>query len=361
MTDKIYDAIIIGGGPAGLSLAYRLKKLNIDYIILEKGELAQSWIDMHHSLRLLSPMYVNQLAGKNFPAWRLFEKIPKIDFERYLRDYAKDYKINYATHAGVKEVKKIDNLFHVNTNKGPFNSRTVVSAAGYFSNPYIPDDFENDDSIKIMHFANYKSAQQLQSLGFAKGQRILIVGKKVSAGQILVELFATGYTIGLCIRNPIQTRLSGLLGWVRENLYYLKEFLRFLFNPYIKGDSSAIMDGGETTRILKSNKVRIHQPIKKINQGLVHFNDGQSESYDLIMMTTGFRASLQHLKGILDVEKPLLPQLEKGEHLQIKGLYFLGIDNMVNFKSRYVRGVVADSKIIAQKIAEFLKMKRWGV
>jgi putative flavoprotein involved in K+ transport len=121
------------------------------------------------------------------------------------------------------------------------------------------------------------------------------------------------------------------------------------------------MDGGETTRILKSKKVRIHPLIRRISQGTVTFTNGEKERYDLIIMATGFRPSLGHLNNILDTKKPLLPQLNKGEHLHIQGLYFLGIDHMISFKSRYVRGVVGDSRIVAQKIVELIKKSVGGL
>lgn len=35
--NKIYDSIIIGAGPAGLSAAIYLKRANIDVLVIEKG------------------------------------------------------------------------------------------------------------------------------------------------------------------------------------------------------------------------------------------------------------------------------------------------------------------------------------
>ena len=86
MADRLYDCLILGGGPAGLSMGYRLSGApGIDYVILERGELGHSWACMHDSLRLLSPMWVNQLPGHRFPLVRSFEKIPKADFKEKIR------------------------------------------------------------------------------------------------------------------------------------------------------------------------------------------------------------------------------------------------------------------------------------
>lgn len=40
--DTIYDLIIIGGGPVGISCAINAKASGLDYLILEKGVLANS-------------------------------------------------------------------------------------------------------------------------------------------------------------------------------------------------------------------------------------------------------------------------------------------------------------------------------
>ena len=40
------DVLIIGSGPAGLRAGLEAKHSGLDYLILEKGEVAQSWRDI---------------------------------------------------------------------------------------------------------------------------------------------------------------------------------------------------------------------------------------------------------------------------------------------------------------------------
>src|SRR5674476_5695 len=42
MRQKIYDVIIIGGGPIGLAAGIEAKKAALDYLIIEKGVLVNS-------------------------------------------------------------------------------------------------------------------------------------------------------------------------------------------------------------------------------------------------------------------------------------------------------------------------------
>ena len=44
------ELLIIGSGPAGLKAGKEAKKAGIDYLILEQGDVAQSWRDIRQSL-----------------------------------------------------------------------------------------------------------------------------------------------------------------------------------------------------------------------------------------------------------------------------------------------------------------------
>jgi len=51
--NKIFDCIIIGGGQAGLSVAYFLKRSKLNYLILDaEGNSGGSWLHTWDSLKL---------------------------------------------------------------------------------------------------------------------------------------------------------------------------------------------------------------------------------------------------------------------------------------------------------------------
>ena len=185
-------------------------------------------------------------------------------------------------------------------------------------------------------------------------KKILIVGKRVSAGQLLEELDDGDFSLGISTRGPIETRIAGIPGIIKENLYYIKEIVRFSFDPYIKENLRALMDGGKTDEIIESGRLRHHTTIKEIRNGEVLFSDGDREIYDLLICATGYIPKYPHLSGLIDARVPLLDQLNMGEHKKYPGLHFLGIDNLINLKSRYLRGVASDSKIISDKLTQRL-------
>ena len=57
-------AVIIGAGHAGLAMSYRLTQRSIDHVVLERGEVANSWrTERWESLRLLTPNWHARLPG----------------------------------------------------------------------------------------------------------------------------------------------------------------------------------------------------------------------------------------------------------------------------------------------------------
>jgi hypothetical protein len=65
-----FETIVIGGGQAGLSLGYYLKKLGRPFVILDANErIGGSWrTRTWNSLRLFTPARYNGLPGWPFPA-----------------------------------------------------------------------------------------------------------------------------------------------------------------------------------------------------------------------------------------------------------------------------------------------------
>ena len=66
-----YETVIVGGGQAGLSVGYHLKKQGRSFVILDASErVGDPWRKRWDSLRLYSPAGYDGLPGLRFPAKR---------------------------------------------------------------------------------------------------------------------------------------------------------------------------------------------------------------------------------------------------------------------------------------------------
>ena len=68
------ELLIIGSGPAGLKAGEEAQKKGLDYLIIEKGEVAQSWRDIREDMIMLSPCMPQRdwtSISDNFPIWKM--------------------------------------------------------------------------------------------------------------------------------------------------------------------------------------------------------------------------------------------------------------------------------------------------
>src|SRR3954449_10445308 len=57
-------AVVVGGGHCGLAMSRHLAAHSVDHVVLERGEVANSWRTQRwDSLRLLTPNWMTRLAG----------------------------------------------------------------------------------------------------------------------------------------------------------------------------------------------------------------------------------------------------------------------------------------------------------
>ncbi len=60
------DVVIIGAGQAGLSLSHELLRSNREHLLVERGQVGQSWRSRWDSFCLVLPNWTVQLAGQAY-------------------------------------------------------------------------------------------------------------------------------------------------------------------------------------------------------------------------------------------------------------------------------------------------------
>ena len=180
-----YPVIIIGAGPAGLSTARGLKDRNIPFIILERGtQVAESWWNMPTNLRMISIWMANTLPGDSCSILDFYRRHRREEYAQYLRKYAEKNQFNIEKNCTVVSITRYpEGGFCVKSNKQIYNANIVVNATGYFSSPFIPDYFgAKDSTIPQVHVAEFGDAEDIQRIAGKENVKVLIVGKRISAG-----------------------------------------------------------------------------------------------------------------------------------------------------------------------------------
>jgi putative flavoprotein involved in K+ transport len=341
------DIVIIGAGAGGLALGHYLQRAGRDFQVIERGAIGQSWALMPADVRLLSPWWVNVLPGTHVPLARAFDKVSSGDYAGYLQRYAAERALPVEPHCEVTALARDRDGFTLQTSRGPLAARHVVCACGYFQNPYIPPFAGGDDgSVPVLHAAAYRGPAAVRA-AWPQARRVLVVGRRITAGQIMVELHDAGYEVALAARGEVRMRAKWRRMRLKEELYFAYERLFTKLFPAVKAEERPIMDGGRTEDLLRDGRVRNIGGVRGIRSGSVEQLDGGRHPCDIVIFATGYRPALRFLDGLVTLDDAGLPRLAGMQSADVPGLWFLGLENQRNFLSPYLRGLAADARVLA--------------
>jgi len=350
-----HEVVIIGAGPAGLSLAHCLVQQGIEPVLLESGDAAgHSWANMPQNITLLSPWKVNHLPGTRATATDQHKMHTCHEFSAYLRDYAGERRFDVRHNTPVLDVTHDGGNFVVHTGSGDLRTGLLVNATGYFAKPRMPT-YPNMDGSRIhqRHVHDFHSAERLHRDIGVHSPRVLVVGRRISAGQTLAELHdaGLGFDVVLSTRGPVSFAprpwALKLSFWV----YFLWEDRQVLSDPFGLDDTFPPMEGGREKDLLLSGAVRQVPDIARFHDTDIEFKGGMREPFDAVIYTTGFLPALDHLNRLISVDEETgLPRMSNQQSMQTPGLYFLGLDKQRSFRSRYLRGIREDAKALADEL-----------
>src|SRR5690348_15308479 len=123
--------VVIGAGHAGLAVSRGLTDRGIDHVVLERGEVANSWRhERWDSLRLLTPNWQSRLPGLAYdgPDPDGFMTMPEV--VAFVARYASVSRAPVRTRTAVTAVRPADGGYDVVTEHGPLRARSVVIASG---------------------------------------------------------------------------------------------------------------------------------------------------------------------------------------------------------------------------------------
>jgi putative flavoprotein involved in K+ transport len=210
-------AVVIGAGHGGLAMSRLLSERSIDHVVLERGEIANSWrTERWDSLRLLTPNWQCRLPGYAYDGDDPdgFMAMPAvIDF---VTAYAKQIAAPVQTETTVTSVRQTNGVsggYTVTTNQGEWQCTAVVLATGAFNVPKVPTVAEGlPTSIATLTPMQYRNPEDLADGG------VLVVGASATGVQIAYEIHLSGRPVTLAVgehvRGPRDYRGRDIQWWM---------------------------------------------------------------------------------------------------------------------------------------------------
>jgi putative flavoprotein involved in K+ transport len=206
--------VVVGAGQAGLAMSRCLAERSIDHVVLERGQVADSWRHGRwDSLRLLTPNWLSRL-----PTYRYegddpdgFMTMPEVI--GFLTNYAARISASVEQHTDVLSVRPGGDGFVVATTNREWTCRSVVLASGPYNRPDLPPlAAALPGHVTSLTAAEYRQPDQLEPGG------VLVVGAAATGIQLADEIHRSGRPVTLAVgghvRLPRLYRGMDIMWWL---------------------------------------------------------------------------------------------------------------------------------------------------
>ncbi len=209
--------VVVGAGQAGLAMSWWLAQRSIDHVVLERGEVANSWkTERWDSLTLLTPNWQSRLPGYRYqgndPGG--FRTMPETI--GFIERYSSAISAPVRAHTRVVSVRRRDAGYEVATDRGDWQCDAVVLATGACNIPAWPAVARAvPRSIKALSPLQYRNPEQVDAGG------VIVVGASASGLQIADELQRSGRQVTLAVgehvRVPRTYRDTDIQWWLEAS------------------------------------------------------------------------------------------------------------------------------------------------
>ncbi|GAA4477710.1 NAD(P)/FAD-dependent oxidoreductase [Microbacterium panaciterrae] len=312
MTTKSYA--VIGAGPSGLAVMRALQKAGILATGYEAShdvgglwDITNPRSTMYSSAHLISSRTTTEFtefpmdSDVDYPGHRVLK--------RYFDDYADTFRLRerfrFGTHVERLERDGDGWILRASTGADRIVERHdgVILANGTLAEPQVPS-FAGEFTGEIMHTSAYKDPAQLA------GKRVLIIGAGNSGCDIAVDAVHHATSVDMSVRRGyyfvpryLFGRPSDTLNQGRPLPARIKQAIDSRVLRAFTGDPVRFGFPKPDYRIYETHPIvntlvlnhlgqgdlRVRADIGRFDGDTVHFADGSSGEYDLILLATGYR------------------------------------------------------------------------
>jgi putative flavoprotein involved in K+ transport len=193
-------AVVVGAGHCGLAMSWWLAARSIDHVVLERGEVANTWrTERWDSLTLLTPNWQSRLPGFGYDGGDPdgFRTLPETI--AFIERYAKTISPPLRTHCPVMSVRRSADGYEVVTAQATWHCKAVVLATGAFNIAQLPAlAAELPGGIAQLTTVQYRSPGSLEKGG------VMVVGAAASGVQIADEIQRSGRPVTLAVGEHVR-------------------------------------------------------------------------------------------------------------------------------------------------------------
>lgn len=294
---SVFDVLIVGAGPTGLSCAIELKRRGLDAVVVDKGCVVNSLYHYPTNMTFFTTPELLEIG--DIPMTAVREKPTRGEALKYYRRVAEHYRIDIRQYEKVDNLQGEDGAFLVTTTSkrdgaGQHRAGKIILATGYYDIP-VKMNVPGEDLPKVLHY--YREPHPFYDCDVA------VIGGKNSAAITALEVYRAGGRVTLIHRD---SKLS-------DRIKY-----------WIRPDIDNRLKNGEITSYFESSVLAITQREIRIATP-----DGEKTlRNDFVLAMTGYSPDLDFLRraGIVlepDTQKPRTdPEtLESGR----PGIYLAGV------------------------------------
>ena len=194
------SCVIIGAGHSGLAMSQCLTECSVDHVVLERGEVANSWKqERWDSLRLLTPNWQTRLPGFAYDGDNPDGYMTMPELTRFLEQYASRIAAPLQLNTTVSAVNPLARGYQVVSDRGTWTCDSLVVASGACNIASVPGIADAaPDSIDMLTPQQYRNPDQLEQGG------VLVVGASATGLQLAEEIHRSGRPVTLAVGEHVR-------------------------------------------------------------------------------------------------------------------------------------------------------------
>lgn len=340
--------LVIGAGPIGLAMAKALAERGIAHDHVDAGPgIGGNWRQgLYENVHIVSSKRSTAFADYPMPAD--YPDFPSAEqVLRYLESFARDHGLDSRVETGrtVTSVRPCaDDTWHVTLDQREHRRQEtrhykgVVVCNGHHRDPRLPS-YPGHLDTPLIHAHDYREPAQLRA------KRVLVIGGGNSACDIASEAARSGASSDMSLRGgywflpkiafgrpltdlpiwnlPVFAQRLILRGIVRMQIGDYRSY--GLAKPNHKLFERHPTFGTEILSYMAQGRIAPRPDIERFDGEHVHFRDGTSGEYDLIVAATGYRNSFPFLPGgLIEVKNDAAQIYGSAFPANVKNLYIVG-------------------------------------